>query len=69
MNLIRKLKKYMGLYFIIALFFCIYFMSLEGIYENAFKYKENKYLIKIVSLRNAGNYTDKYIGKILTRQR
>lgn len=44
-------------------------MSLEGIYKNAFKYKENKYLIKIVSLRNAGNYTNKYIAKILTRQR
>ena len=69
MNLIKKFKKYIGLYFIIALFFCIYFMMLENVYENAFNHKQDKYLIKIVSTKETGNYKDKYIGKILARQR
>lgn len=57
----------MGLYFTIALFFCIYFISLEVMYANAFKHKEEAYLIKIVSLRDAGDYRDKYVAKVLVR--
>ena len=44
-------------------------MMLENVYENAFKHKQDKYLIKIVSTKETGNYKDKYIGKILARQR
>lgn len=67
MNLIKKLKKYMGLYFIIVLFFCIYICILETKYANAFKSVEKEYLIKLVSIRETKEYTDKYIGKILRR--
>lgn len=59
----------MGLYFIIVLFFCIYIYVLEIRYDNAFKDIEKEYLIKIVSIKESGSYTDKYIGKILSRER
>ncbi len=67
MNLIKILKKHMGLCCTLALFFCIYFMSLEVMYANAFKHKEDTYFIKIISLKEAGDYTDKYIGKVMAR--
>ena len=58
----------MGLYLIIVLFFCVYIYALEVRYTNAFKNIEKEYLIKLVSIKENGNYTDKYIGKILNRQ-
>lgn len=57
----------MGLYFIIVLFFCIYICVLEIRYENAFKDIKKEYLIKIVSIKERRNYTNKYIGKIYSR--
>lgn len=55
----------MGLYLIIVLFFCLYMCFLESKYSNAFKNIQSEYFIKVISIREAGNYKDKYIAKVL----
>lgn len=56
----------MGLYLIIALFFCIYIGALENRYNNAFNTVEKSYIVKIISNREIGEYTNKYIAKIIS---
>ena len=55
----------MGLYLIIVLFFCLYISLLESSYSNAFKNIQSEYFIKIISIREEGDYKDKYIAKVL----
>lgn len=55
----------MGLYLIIVLFFCLYISLLESRYSNAFKNIQSEYFIKIISIREEGDYKDKYIAKVL----
>lgn len=55
----------MGLYLFIVLFFCLYILILEGNYNKAFSKLEKNYIVKIVSMKESGSYTDKYIAKVL----
>ena len=59
----------MGLYLIIVLFFCLYMCFLESKYSNAFKNIQSEYFIKVISIREAGNYKDKYIAKVLKKKK
>ena len=55
----------MGLYLIIVLFFCLYIFYLECRYRNAFTNIRSEYLIKIISIKEEGDYKDKYTAKVL----
>lgn len=55
----------MGLYLFIVLFFCLYIIILESKYSKAFNELEETYIVKIISIKESKDYTDKYIGKVL----
>lgn len=55
----------MGLYLFIVLFFCLNILILESKYSRAFNELEEAYIVKVISIKSSGRYTDKYIGKVL----
>ena len=56
----------MGLYLIIALFFYTYLYILEFKYNRAFKIYEENFIIKIISNQEVGDYSNRYIAKIIS---
>lgn len=55
----------MGLYIIIALFFYVYIGILEIKYNRAFKYYEESFIVKIISNKEVGEYSNKYVAKVI----